>query len=886
MRPDLAPAQGAADELVKRLSATLGKLEIALGATRDAIVWADERGSIQWCNAAFDRLAGRKRIELLGRGLAQTLVMEREGHPLPPESHPWARVLETRGEVNGTYEMRKEGALLTLEVHGTWAEVDDSSSLAVFTLRDISERTRAEDALGFWDRSPLPDAPPPAPAPASSGPGAPPFSGPVWPRWALAALLAAAYVLCGRLGLRFAFINASATPVWAPAGLALGAFLLWGGRVWPGIFLGAFLTNMLTAGTAAASLAIAAGNTLEGLLGAALVRRFADGPEFARDARSIFKFAALAAMASTAVGATLGAGVLCLARLAAWDEFGSVWLTWWLGDAVGDVLAAPLLVLWVLDPRVRWNRTQAAEGLLLLSVLFLLSQAVFGGWLPPSLRNLPLDFLCVPLLLWTAFRFSQRETAAVSFLLSAGAIWGTLHGAGPFQAGTPNTSLLLLQGFLGINTLTALALAAVVSGQRRTERALLLERGDLARRVRQRTAALSRANETLRLEIADRKKAETEFRSLLESAPDAMVMADSTGAIALLNGQAEKLFGYSRVELLGRPVELLLPERYRDGHVGHRRAYLKEPRPRPMGTGLELYGRRKDGTEFPVEISLSPIQTEGGPFAMSAIRDVTERKRAEEDLRSKTEEVARANSELGLFASIVSHELQEPLRKILTFGDLLKSSRLDPGSEEAQYAQRMQSSAGHMQQLVEDILTLCRTTTQIHPLEPVDLDEVFREVASDFKTRLEDCQGALETEALPTLSADRLQMRQLFTNLISNAIKFRKEGGKPRIRVSCRKPKPGIVEITVSDNGIGFEERFKEKIFRPFQRLNRRSDYAGSGIGLAICDRILFRHGGTITAESLPGRGSSFTFTLPSQDAVPVPEGRKGGSHDDDGGSA
>ncbi len=879
MRPDLGPSGDTADDLIKRLSTTLGKLEIALGATRDAVVWTDEQGRIQWCNAAFDLLSGGKRIEMLGRGLEQTLQLEQEGRPLPSDSQPWSRVLAARGPVNGTYEMKKGGVLLTLEVNGNWAQINDASSLAVFTLRDISERTRAEEALGFQDPDAAGTAREENDPRAASEPGAAPLPGREWPLWALAAVLAAVYLLAGKLGLRFAFVHPSATPVWAPAGIALAAFLLWGGRVWPGIFLGAFLTNILTAGSIATSLAIASGNTLEGLLGAALVRRFAGGLNFAREARNIFKFAALAAMASTALGAAIGVSALCAAGFAAWNDYGAIWLTWWLGDAVGDVLVAPLMVLCFLDPRPRWTRAEALEGVLLLAALALVGQTAFGDPLHEALRRFPLDFLCVPLLLWAAFRFSPRETAAASLLLSAAAIWGTLKGGGPFQAGNPNASLLNLQAFMGVNALMALSLAAVVSRQKEAERTLLLEHGDLSARIAQRTAALSRANDSLRLEITDRKKAEEEFRGLLESAPDAMVIADSKGTVTLLNGQAEKLFGYSRDELLGRPVELLLPERLRELHTAHRSGYSKEPRNRAMGAGLELYGRRKDGTEFPVEISLGPIRTEEGLLVMSAIRDVTERKRAEEELKFKTEEVARANSELILFASIVSHELQEPLRKILTFGGLLKDSKLDPSSEEAQYAHRMQVSAGHMQRLVEDILTLCRTSTQLHPLEAVDLDELLREVASDFKDRLEQAGGGIESEPLPTLAADPLQMRQLFANLISNACKFRKEGEPPRIAVSCRRPKPGLVEITVSDNGIGFEERYKEKIFQPFQRLNRRSDYPGSGIGLAICDRILTRHGGNIAARSAPGRGASFTFTLPEQDPALSPKG--GGDHGD-----
>ena len=244
------------------------------------------------------------------------------------------------------------------------------------------------------------------------------------------------------------------------------------------------------------------------------------------------------------------------------------------------------------------------------------------------------------------------------------------------------------------------------------------------------------------------------------------------------------------------------------------------------------------------------------------------RKRAEEALLLKTRELERSNAELRLFASFVSHELQEPLRKIATFASLLDplSSRPDP--EELRPVARIQDSARRMQLLVSDILTLCRADLERRPLEQVDLGELLREVAAEFRPALEEAGGSIHLEPLPTLAADPVQMRQLFRNLVSNACKFRKETEPPRIVVSFREPRPGLAEISVADNGIGFEDQYRERIFEPFERLNRKTAYPGSGLGLAICERILLRHGGRISARSEPGKGSTFFVALASAGKV------------------
>lgn len=284
--------------------------------------------------------------------------------------------------------------------------------------------------------------------------------------------MAVVYFAAGKLGLRMAFDNPSASPVWAPTGLALTAFLVLGYRVWPVIYLSAFLVNVTTAGSVATSLCIAAGNTLEAGVGARLVDAFAGGRGAFQRARDFFRFALFAAVLSTMVSATCGVTSLALGGFADWGRYGSIWLTWWLGDAAGDLVVAPFALLWSTNPRIRWRPRRALEAALLLLSLLLAGAIVFGGFFPSPVKDYPLEFVCIPLLIWAAFRFGQREVATAVVLLSAIAIWGTLRGFGPFVRSAPNESLLLLQAFMGVTALTSLTLAAVVYERRGAEKRL------------------------------------------------------------------------------------------------------------------------------------------------------------------------------------------------------------------------------------------------------------------------------------------------------------------------------------------------------------------------------------------------------------------------------
>lgn len=371
-------------------------------------------------------------------------------------------------------------------------------------------------------------------------------------------------------------------------------------------------------------------------------------------------------------------------------------------------------------------------------------------------------------------------------------------------------------------------------------------------------------------DVTDRTRGELRSRDLIESAPYAMVIVDASGQIVLVNAETENLFGYERAELMGASVEILLPERYRGRHREHRNHFLAAPRVRPMGAGLDLYARRKNGEEFPVEISLSPLQTDLGPVVSTAIRDITEARLAQRELarqhdalESANQDLARSNSELEQFASVASHDLQEPLRKLVSFSELL---RVDLGGElterAAQDLEFITDAARRMRTLVRDLLTLSRTGTSEMKVRTVSLDACVDRVLEALDLRISETRAVITRDPLPEVQGDPTLIEELYQNLLSNALKFVAPGASPRIHLSAD---PGLDDtwvIGVRDAGIGIDPDRVSEIFRPFRRLHSSDKYPGTGIGLAIARKAVDRHGGRLWVESVKGGGSHFRFTL------------------------
>lgn len=364
-----------------------------------------------------------------------------------------------------------------------------------------------------------------------------------------------------------------------------------------------------------------------------------------------------------------------------------------------------------------------------------------------------------------------------------------------------------------------------------------------------------------------RESAEIKYRSLFEGAYDSILNVDHTGVIQLVNKQVVNTFGYKAEELVGQKIEILIPERYRGGHVKSRDTYMHNPISRPMGAGLELYGLKKDGTEFPVDISLSPVKTPSGLQVTAIIRNITERKSFEKSLSEKAAELARSNSELEQFAYVASHDLHEPLRMITNYSQLLKkkySGNIDETADK--FIGYIVEGVSRMDRLITDLLAYSRVGRSDISIEEVNLNQTLEFVKATLsQSMLETNAKVVATQNLPTLKMNPVLMQQLFQNLISNAIKFHRLGVPPEVEISAQE-RDGVWTVSVKDNGIGIEPQYANRIFVIFQRLHARTDFPGTGIGLAVCKKIVEYYGGKIWVESKPGEGSIFYFTLKNRE--------------------
>jgi PAS domain S-box-containing protein len=369
----------------------------------------------------------------------------------------------------------------------------------------------------------------------------------------------------------------------------------------------------------------------------------------------------------------------------------------------------------------------------------------------------------------------------------------------------------------------------------------------------------------------DAKLMEARFRDLLESTPDGIVMANPTGHIVIANTQAERLFGYADGELRGMLVDTLLPMRYRQAHVGHRSSYFQQPRKRSMGSGLDLAGLRKDGSEFPIEISLSPLRTEESAFVMSAIRDISERKRFEKALQEKNQELANANEAKDRFLAGMSHELRTPLNAIIGFtGTLLMKLPGPLNDEQDKQLRTVQTSARHLLALINDLLDVAKIEAGKVELllAPVDCKAVIDEVVNTLRPQAEGKGLELSVrmpEPAVVLQMDRRALSQIVFNLAGNAIKFT-ERGSVRVSLMCALHNgERSTEIRVDDSGVGIPTEEQDKLFGAFSRISgaRPNAPEGTGLGLHLSQKLAELLGGKIVFRSESGQGSSFSLILP-----------------------
>jgi PAS domain S-box-containing protein len=351
------------------------------------------------------------------------------------------------------------------------------------------------------------------------------------------------------------------------------------------------------------------------------------------------------------------------------------------------------------------------------------------------------------------------------------------------------------------------------------------------------------------------------FVALLEATPDAMVCVAADGRIALVNAQAERLFGYERGELIGQPVEILVPDAARAAHAGHRAGYVADPRHRPMGAGLSLAGRRRDASIFAAEISLSAIDTDEGILVAAAIRDVTAQ------LRMKDLEVS--NQGLESFIYTVSHDLRAPLRSLSGYSELLLEEYGGVLGEEGRgYAERIVAVSEHMGQLIDYLLQYSRVSRAELHLQPVDLGEEAALIAEEIRRR-DPLRRICFTIAKPVQAlADRRLIRTVLQNLLDNAWKFTFGRDDTSIEFGTAPSGYATVCCYVRDNGVGFDPAYEGKLFQPFQRLHAARDFPGTGTGLASVRQIVERHGGHVWAEGAVGVGATFYFTLDEKESA------------------
>jgi PAS domain S-box-containing protein len=384
-------------------------------------------------------------------------------------------------------------------------------------------------------------------------------------------------------------------------------------------------------------------------------------------------------------------------------------------------------------------------------------------------------------------------------------------------------------------------------------------------------AALKRAEAEARRGQRDAEAS----RQALHLAPDGVIVADTRGRIVLANTQAHRMFGYAEGELIGQSIEVLVPGGVRGRHAALREGYHRQPRTRPMGVGLDLVGRRKDGSEVPVEISLSPMRNDHGLLVTSIIRDITERKKTEHRIRSLNEDLARRNTELTAvnreleaFSYSVSHDLRAPLRAIDGFSQALLEDHLDRLDEEGrEHLHRVRAAAQRMAQLIDDLLDLSRVTRREMRRERVDLSALAREAIEQL--RKADPGRAVEAEIADGAVAegDPHLLRIVLDNLLGNAWKFTAKRPDARVEFGTTTTGEGERAFFVRDNGVGFDMAYADKLFGAFQRLHGMTEFPGTGIGLATVQRVVHRHGGRVWADATPGRGATFFFTLTPKDA-------------------
>lgn len=703
-----------------------------------------------------------------------------------------------------------------------------------------------------------------------------------------AILLAAIYAITARLSLEFASINPSASPVWPPTGLAIAVLVVFGYRFWPGIFLGAFLANLMTQGTVATSLAIGGGNALEALAGAYFVHRWAAGRYAFSRWPLVINYVLGAALTATMISPSVGVTTLAIAGYVPWDQYGAVWMTWWLGDATGALVAGPPLILWLSRPRIHPKATRLASAVLLLILSVVAGSLIFTEIAPIASFQAQLTFLLLPIVIWAAIQFGDRGASTTTLALSMFSVWGTIQGFGPFALESPNHSLLLLQAFMAVLSVTGLLLAAVMNERKEAGTALRRSHDVLESTVAERTSSLRSAVASLESQIEERKRAE----QLLRLSEARLLLSQEIARIGswewevptnkvTWSNELYRIFGLEPQEFKGT-FEGYLESVHPEDHEMVRRVVS---RALEAGEMLDYDYRivRADGTIRWLHAQGKAFLDDAGrPIRMAGTaQDITDRKGLEAEAaynleRAKEVERLREIDEFRTrFMSTAAHEINTPLtpiklqlRILQTFADRLD----DSGRRSIEILERNIDRLTH---LVGDLLDSARLQASrfgIH-LQSMDLSQVVAETVQSFQEPAREAGLALDTRLSPQVmvQADRGRITQVLFNLLNNAVKFTPSGGRVLVEVS---PFQSDALVAIHDTGFGLAPEQAARLFKPFVQVHDPSRVKGNGtgLGLYISRGLVELHGGRIWCES-PGtdQGSTFFFTLPLRAVAQVP---------------
>jgi PAS domain S-box-containing protein len=666
----------------------------------------------------------------------------------------------------------------------------------------------------------------------------------------LSLLIAIVYFAGAELGLSLASIHENITPVWPPTGIAIASLLIFGVRVWPGVFLGALAANLLTSAPVASTFGIAIGNTLEAVVAWSLLQRSKGWRKSFDTVGDVLTFVVYAAVLAPLVSATIGSLSVCLGDPNQWAGFWRFWLTWWMGDGFGALIVSPLLLSWSTSRRI--NREDIPEIASLFLLLLIVVLIVFAGWFPGRVKTYPLAYLCMPCLLWAALKFDQRIVTAAILLMAGIAVWGAKHGYGPFVQLNRNVTLLLLISFVGLSSLMTLLVAAVTTERQKAEAEKWKLGSELAHHRRR-------------------------VEDIVEHVPgvvwEAWGKPDAANQrIDFVSNHVEQMVGYSKEEWLSKPnfwLSIVHPD-------DKERAAAEAAAIFASGKGGSSRFRwvHKDGREVWVEAQSIVVCEENGPVGMRGVTmDITaaveaEIERAEllereSHARQQAEEASRLKEE---FLATVSHELRTPLNAVVGWSRLLHSGQLD--ADGARHAvEVIERNAASQRQIIEDLLDVSRIVAGKLRLstQPVDLLLIIHAAIDAVQPAAEAKEIEIATHvAAPDaiVRADSERLVQVFWNLLANAVKFTPAGGTVDVYLERD---GSLAEIRIEDTGPGVPPEFLPRIFERFSQADGSSTrkHGGLGLGLAIVRHLVELHGGTVSAANRDAGGAVLSVRLP-----------------------